>query len=149
MREIKFRAWDKDRKEWVEDDDFYVHSLTDKIHWADNPSGNYARLFPFENNIELMQYTGLKDKSGVEIYEGDVLIRKGLDYKGEEFQRWEKSGYEGDEPTHIEIKRDYCTLESFRYWLENESFGYEGEELEDPTEWEIIGNIYENPELLK
>ena len=66
MREIKFRAWDKKRSKWF--DDF---NITDE--------GN---LFTFQgrepstwdqDSIILIQYTGLKDRNGKEIYEGDII----------------------------------------------------------------------------
>lgn len=116
MREIKFRAWDKKRKRM-----FAVTTLnaSGAVSVFIDDDGLY--LLPAEQ-IELMQYTGLKDKNGKEIYEGDIV----------------KSG-------------PYCgkpiVFEEGRYWL--------GEEPDDlftsSVRWdiEIIGNIHENPELLK
>lgn len=90
----------------------------------------------WENNIEntiLMQYTGLKDKNGKLIYEGDIVK---LEYFNEITKyrlakvKWENSGY-----CLIYIKK---------------SRGARGTDIETYTkdETEVIGNIYENPELL-
>ncbi|MCT3526501.1 YopX family protein [Latilactobacillus curvatus] len=67
MREIKFRAWHKNRKTFL---DFY---------WAVDKLGRTFSILDkyvydeFTDEIELMQYTGLKDVHGIEIYEGDVV----------------------------------------------------------------------------
>lgn len=69
-REIKFRAWLKDDKRMVEVRSIDFHEEGNII------TVNYNDIFGFElneNEIELMQYTGLKDKNGKEIYEGDVV----------------------------------------------------------------------------
>ena len=73
MRDIKFKAWLKDHKvmEFVMNLDL----LNGGALVTADFSGNYgsSRIFAFKD-IELMQYTGLKDKNGVEIYEGDVVV---------------------------------------------------------------------------
>jgi hypothetical protein len=59
MREIKFRAWNTKTNTWVEGLDLVIHT-----------SGRLLQPGP---NVMLMQYTGLKDRKGQEIYEGDIV----------------------------------------------------------------------------
>ena len=124
MREIKFRSWDK--REMLEVKS--IHLGTQKII-VGCKYGNMS--IPFEN-VELMQYTGLKDKNGKEIYEGDILRTEIEDnqYRNYHVKFDEKElSYElyGNDDLPYRICCTSCNQELF----------------------EVIGNIYENPELIE
>jgi uncharacterized phage protein (TIGR01671 family) len=126
MREIKFRAWNTKEK-------VMLYRKLFEMNWYSTPkntanssncwgpiSGGQSRF------MEPMQYTGLKDKNGVEIYEGDVV----------EVASFNPSRYEV-----VFNRGGFCMRRS------KASLYYpDGKYLEDG---EVIGNIYQNPELLK
>lgn len=128
MREIRFRAWDLDKKAirdvWMID--WRADSLYQMVRM---PNLELPDLEPewanTKEHVVLMQYTGLKDKNGVEIYEGDI-------YKLKRF-----NGLEA-----------ICVVEDLQDFFEKKGYA-EGELGEDWDEIEVIGNIYENPELIK
>jgi uncharacterized phage protein (TIGR01671 family) len=120
MREIKFRAWDLERKKMIHFAEKGICSEYNQLTFEvqEEEEKEYFGCLPDNDNI-LMQYTGLKDKNGVEIYEGDIMKRK----NGELYSvQWTTDGCEC-------IANDITGL-SVNHWDE------------------VIGNIYQNPELL-
>lgn len=118
-REIKFRAWDYQNNRWASNNDI-AGCIGLKFYIDDyfiNIAGEKAKRFDF------MQYTGLKDKNGKEIYEGDVL----------------KYSYAKDTKTED-------TYNEVVEW--NETVYDQGFSINKHMHCEVIGNIYENKNLL-
>lgn len=131
MRELKFRAWVNDH--WVD------WLPTSKTLGAYNEVGIYADEYETDSECFIEQYTGLKDKNGKEIYEGDIVLH-------DKIMLADTDGFFGEE------KNVPCVVE----W-DSIRTGYYPFNYYD-TEWgryingsdvEVIGNIHENEELLK
>ena len=127
MREFKFRAWDNHNKRMLQDVGYHPFITEQYTDYKPTENGAYLISPKFDNYV-LMQYTGLKDKNGKEIYEGDILKVKGA------YQ--ERFIVEYSAPT-------YCLFDGDDGVLSSDSFGWDNWELS-----EVIGNIYENKELL-
>lgn len=128
MREIKFRVWDNHKKKM---------SLVCQIHYADDgfaetvtiiaaPKAKYHEILINGENGELMQFTGLKDKNGKEIYEGDLVAWKHLD----------------SEPYEVYYNSEEC------HFFAKHQDPEETESYLDSEKMEIIGNIFEHKHLL-
>ena len=137
MREIKFRAWDSKAKVMYQD----VSILSMKARSTLLIDGDSVHIRPDSPKCTLMQYTGLKDKNGVEIYEGDIFVVRSL-HDGDEYvwnQTRHNEGGEGAIPQEVEWDEKLCRFQ----------FGDSTRILYNPYDFEVIGNIYENKELLK
>lgn len=154
MREIKFRAWDKQNKvmstvyqirypEWHKD-----RKVREKVeyqlfctHGRDDGKGFHdlsSATFP-EEQIELMQYVGIKDVAGNDIYEGDILAYDTEDGICIAEVVWTKD---------VDPNRDLSPILGPGYVLTNARHWRNYKESEEGMELLILGNIYENPELL-
>lgn len=131
MREIKFRAWHKGQG------DFPPQMLYDA--W-NGQCLYYARE---GQPVELMQYTGLKDKNGKRIYEGDIV--KGEFYIGDDIGLI-KFGAHSIIAGHDDVLDSSIDAPAYGYFIDSKI----GDEypLVDTEDLEVIGNIYENPEPL-
>ena len=130
----KYRAWDK-RKQLMREVavlDFNKNGNVSGIQYWKTP---YDLQSIHANSINVMQSTGLKDKNGVEIFEGDVVS-----VRNHPFQKTELSG------AGIEIDGDYLIgwSDHSLAWLAGDLLLYQLKPY-----IEVIGNIYENPELLE
>lgn len=123
MRAIKFRAWDKENQSMLDDITTWTDDYTDML--------NETIKYKQNNSVELMQFTGLHDKNGKEIFEGDII-----------------RAFEGHAGPHSEVygvrwNSGFCGFEAncvTDHFIMKPSFS---------DQYEVIGNIYENPELLK
>lgn len=141
MREYKFRGKRVDNGEWVYGCLCYIDNepviVEGSMKWVDG-SELYCNTFHFVIPETIGQYTGLKDKNGKEIYKGDIVELVNT-YKGMN--------------TKSIVEIDFIDFTFAGKWAEEYSpSGYVYNPLDSynfPTVTiEVIGNIYENPELL-
>ena len=133
QRKIKFRGWDEDYEKttYFDDEDYhYRPPFVFRLEQVFKKDSNYDDYEDFEykditDKVEIMQYTGLHDKNGKEIYEGDIVKSFFVDT--------DEAGNEIYKYYIIEVKYDevLCSYKIDKF-----------------MNLEVIGNIYENKELL-
>lgn len=143
MKEIKLRAWDKVTKIMAEVIGLKTGLTDDSIKiWYINKDGEEMFCNPQKADIVLMQYTGLKDKNGVEICEGDIAKREIYEdvwVVGE--VEWIDEGFCG---FFLKVIKEDLNRTSRHYAIGKGEYSDS-----DRTNYEVIGNIHNNPELLE
>lgn len=125
-REIKFRAWDKDYKEMLQVKAIIFNPKTlipDRERMEPYILDEHNDIH-YLNDIELLEYTGIKDNKGKEIYEGDIIQTKDFYECGE-----------------LVFKGEMEVVKDLNYYINGCVF--------IDTSGEVVGNVYENPELLE
>ena len=134
MRELKFRIWIKDEKRYYDESDEESYMIV--------PNGNvtytsesyeedgvwFNDTTRATNDVIVEQYTGLKDKNGKEIYEGDIVTPNG---------EWE------------EIEGTDCSVILFENGCFRVGSGCENEAGRYLSDWRVVGNVHENDNLLE
>jgi len=127
-REIKFRAWvTTDKPQMLQGVGIYTQKEIDKDGGSYTITGLGIYVNPTHKKVEVMQFTGRKDKNEKEIFEGDILIHHGGNLPRE---KWSRSKVVFAEGAFL------CDGGSTQLW-----------DIEGDVE--VIGNIHENPELIK
>ena len=144
QRSIKFRAWDKKQEVMIPNDQvMHLEFNKEGIVWlgcwvvvADSQGNPEQGLHQIEKeDLELMQFTGLKDKNGREIYEGDIFD---CIYHFDGCKKHKLEVVYSDEGARFQMKSyGKCHQPNVEKYIW------------DMTRQEIIGNVYENPELLR
>ena len=146
MREIKFRAWDKKCKIMLVGEHVKVRLFAGsaEVESAYGRGDTDSTDKWDKNDYILMQYTGLKDKNGKGIYEGDVVEYKSAMWRKEQIARVLFGRY------FHQNEGGYNGVDCLGFFLADE----EGDCIFCDDGWdkdagiEVVGNIYENPELL-
>lgn len=126
MRDIKFRAWDKTNNKFLKSHEINLAiGISGDVLFSDN-----TPPFNEHGEIELTQWTGVTDCEGVDVYEGDVILTAD-DIKKKEIGNWKP--------------KTRCIE-----WTSNKEYktGFNIGHAQD-RKCQVIGNIYENPELLE
>lgn len=140
---IKFRAWDKIQKKMLVPDN--IEFINGQAYWAEasiGDNGSYSNDGETDGIgalFELEQFTGLKDTSGKEIYEGDIVSFGSMWCVGDEYDPREE-----EHTGTVEYRPDYAS-----YVVNCNEKIYPLEELTSFDGYSVQGNVHENAELLE
>ena len=135
MREIKFRAWDTLRNLML-NEPVMLYDRTSFYLTMNSVSEDTWEAKRYVSSYELMQYTGLKDKNGVEIYEGDIVRKLSGDYKlGKVVFEFGMFCFESIGCGIYAGSDAFLHIHSLHY-----------KEYNSNNNYEVIGNIYEHPQ---
>jgi uncharacterized phage protein (TIGR01671 family) len=123
VREIKFRAWDKKIQQFIDAKEIVINDGKVFRNWQD-----YEDYIPDDNTIELVWFTGLVDKAGKDIFEGDII-----------------------QCTNHSVKKNGLVMMEQGMWNWEYKLGAVSWLWDVIGRWKgtVIGNRFENPELLK
>ena len=132
MREIKFRCWNKKEKQM-----YFSNFNGTRVHLGlvySEDLSEWMELVPGDENQVIMQFTGLKDKNGKEIWESDLILTDDM------YHDYEDGVAINAVPDGKIYRVEY---RDGAFFAKDELLG------EVASGWEVIGNVYENSELLK
>lgn len=119
MREIKFRAWDTLHECFITAENGYQYIFDSLTSTWFSVNGSDIKLLNFNSELVLMQFTGLRDVNGTEIYEGDIILSIGVEFK---------VGFKNGS-----FSAEYSDNDEDHFYLGNAN----------ETTFEVIGNIYQ------
>ncbi|MDO4929614.1 MAG: YopX family protein [Bacteroidales bacterium] len=131
MRTIKFRGYNAKNRKWL-----YGYYFVNRGEHFITPDEIYSWPYPSADDFlvdpeSIGQFTGLHDINGKEIYEGDIIKKVTYPFDSHYVVKWDAA--------YCSVK--FYDVSFFKFYLTPHDF--------ETTEFEIVGNIHENPELLK
>lgn len=146
MKTNKFKVWDGEHCMYTQDEVYIIFGKNG--YWSCNEYITDELICDSTViSTRLLQYTVREDKNGKEIYEGDIVRRETHDW--EEMERLSEFDNYQTFSTVYKEEVSYVTYQGNGFWIDSESFGWEGEGLWEWDKIEVIGNIFLNPELME